>query len=216
MKVAAVATVAFWVLISIGGAANWQYKQYQEFLSSLAADGVPHPEWAITALVLLAISHALLVPGLAKWHPGVAAAVAVAALALVFVTVFRISCPGGARYCTPEPASPSADVFHGAAVLLYTMAVVSALMLAATQHRAAPVKRVRGIAVVVVAVVGTLACGHALLTLDGLAQRIWLLAAQIGLLLAASAASGEMARRERLATKERLADAVPAALVEAT
>lgn len=191
-----------WVLVTIGGVANTGFRQYEQYLSTLAARGAMAPGWGLAALLLLSVGLFLLVPVLLAWHRFVAVAVLVAAISSVFFASMQVPCPPRARFCT-ETAVGAFEVPHAGAVVVFSAALLTAVLAGAVQVWRGGERQPRlwPAAVVSVFVVG-LASGW-LITLTGLPQRMFLMFGQIAILVVASAAHNELGRRERLALKQR-------------
>lgn len=196
-QAAALLAAGFWVLVTIGGTANPGYRQYEEYVSSLAAHGAQQPWWGIAAMLCLAGSLLIVGPALAPWDRLVSRAVLAGGSALLLATGLRMGCPPRARFCTRSDTDWFTDLLHASAVLVAAAALLFGLFAAAIHlWRGSP--RVRDAvpaalgAAVVLAVVG-----YPLLTLTGLQQRLVILLVQVAIVAAAAAAAGEARRVER-------------------
>ena len=210
---AAVATIAVrtsaaliglvWILVSVGGAANPGFKQYEQYLSALSADGTASPSWGRAALVVTGIGFALLVPGLAAWRPLLGVLTAVAGGAAVAMTVWPMACPVGARFCTStDPtAGTEIDLAHTSAVLVFATAVVAMLLAGSIQVIAGPARRPVLWPAIPVAVLTMIVGAPWLLEVSGLPQRLLLLSAQVVLVALGTVGAAELHRRHRVLLK---------------
>lgn len=191
-----------WILVSIGGAENPGFKQYEQYLSALSATGTHDPSWGRAALIVSGIAIWLLVPVLGHWRWFLGATSLVAGGAAMGMALWPMHCPVGARFCTVSTtAAPTLDVAHTTAVLVFAAAVITTLIAGARQlvagtGRAPALWPALPIAVVTVAVTAP-----SLLAVTGLLQRLLLLVAQVLMVLLASVAATELQRRHRLAAK---------------
>jgi hypothetical protein len=172
--------VAFWVLITIGGAANTGYKQYDQFVSSLASRGAQVPAWGIAAICCVAAAHLLLVPQLRRRDPIVGACILVAGLALLAVAGFRVQCPS-AIYCVRSESADALDVIHVVAVLTYSAAMVVAMVRTGLSAVASPRTRVFGGASLAASGLFVMALAFTQGPAPGLSQRFWAALGQIWL-----------------------------------
>jgi hypothetical protein len=175
---------AFWVLIAIGGAVNDGYRQYLDFISSLAARGGDLAWLGVLALLAVAAAHLVVVPVLRRQDRGVAGAVLAAGCFLVVVAVFPIRCPG-AEYCGPIGEVQWLDIAHMGGVLGYSLVMVIAMVRAGVLALRIPVRRTWGIASLVAAMVFIVALVLTQGATPGLSQRFWVLAGQVWLVAAA-------------------------------
>lgn len=204
---ACVCQVGVWLLVSIGGMVNPGFRQYEHYLSTLAARGASAPTWGVVALLLLSAGLFCLVPILLRWRPFVAACVAVAALSAALVAFLPLPCPPRERFCVSPSIGPSLEVPHAAAVLLMCGAMIAAVVAGIVQLRAGGEARPRVWPAAVVAAALVALGSDWLLTLTGLAQRGWLLIGQAAVLAVAAGALGELDRRKRLAAKRLATEA---------
>lgn len=176
---------AFWGLITLGGAANDGYKQYDQFVSSLASRGAMVPWFGLAALLCVASAHLLLVPQLRRTDAWVGGAVFMAGLSLLVVAAFRVQCPGG-DYCVASAEPDAIESAHVIGVLAYTAAMVVAMVRAGVLALRSPRTRLLGYAslgasgIFVTALV--LTSGPA----PGLSQRFWALVGQVWLVVVAA------------------------------
>jgi hypothetical protein len=204
MRVTAVLTAAFWVLITVGGAANHGYLQYEQYVSSLASSGVAQPWWGRAAMACLATSLLIVGPTVRRWNPQVGWPVALAGAGLVVATAFPVSCPPGEPFCRLSEAVGLANAVHGAAVLAAAACLLFAAIAAGVHlWRGAP-RRQDAVAAGVGAATALTLIGYPLLTVSGLQQRVLLVAVQAGLIAAAAAAHGEERRLDRQAARSAL------------
>jgi hypothetical protein len=208
-QAAAALCAAFWVLITIGGTANPGYRQYEEYVSGLAASGAEQPIWGIAALLCLAGTVLVVAPALRTWDPLVARATAVGGGGLILVAAARMGCPPGARFCQRGETDPLADLLHAGAVLFVAAALLFALFAAVLHVRRGAGGRARALAAGSGATVALAVVGYPLLTLTGLQQRFLILALQGAILAAAAAAHGEGKRIARVRAKEVARTAAP-------
>lgn len=186
--------VAFWLLITVGGATNVGYRQYDEFVSSLAARGALSPQYGLAALACVAGAHLLLVPQLRRRDVWVGTAVLIAGLALVAVAVFRVQCPGGA-FCLRADAPDVIEGAHVAGVLVYSAAMVAAMLRVGVLALRSARTRFLGYASLGSAGVFLLALLLTAGPAPGLSQRFWALAGQVWLVVAAEESAYPRARR---------------------
>lgn len=188
--------VAFWVLITIGGAANDGYAQYDQFVSSLASRGAQTPAWGIAAIVCVAGAHLVLVPQFRRRDSIVGICVLIAGLSLLAVAAFRVQCPDAA-YCVQSDPADGIDAVHLGAVLTYTAAMVVAMVRTGVNAVAVPRTRLFGAASLTAAGLFVLALALTQGPAPGLSQRIWAALGQMWLLVVAeetAAPNGEEAR----------------------
>lgn len=207
---ACVAVVMTWVLVSIGGAANPGYKQYEQYLSALSAEGTQSAGWGRAALLVAAAGIVVLVPVLARWSRPVATWTAAAALGCGAVAAAPMACPAGTRFCHAVAVGSALQAsMHATAVIVFAAATAGAIatgMAQALRRGTAPSVAV-GAAVATVVVLGS----PALLMLSGLPQRWLLLAAQLALVALAQFAvvEGHRVDRRRAAERARFVPLTP-------
>lgn len=197
VRISATCVVAVWVLVSVGGATNPGFKQYEQYLSTLSADGIQAPQWGRAAMVVAALGIACVVPVLWTWRRGVGGAAGVAALAAVAIVAAPLNCPAGERFCAGETAQSGAAELHAGAVLLFCAAVLTLALAAGRQILAGARRQPPLWPTVLVAASATVLIAPALLQVSGLLQRTLLLAAQVVVVCAAAFAHGELRRRRR-------------------
>lgn len=197
-----------WVLVSIGGVVNTGFKQYEQYLSTLAARGAIAPEWGLAALLVMSVGLFLLVPLLFAWRRFVGVCVFVAATSSVFFAAMQVPCPPRARFCLD--ASPGGlEAPHAAAVVVFSAAVLIAVLAGLIQVWHGGLQRPPLWPAAIVGIVVVALVSPWLITLTGLPQRLALVVAQLATLGVAAAAHGELGRRERLALKERIGVPMP-------
>ncbi|MFN8125902.1 MAG: DUF998 domain-containing protein [Candidatus Nanopelagicales bacterium] len=195
LRLSSAAVVVGWVLVSVGGAVNPGFKQYEQYLSALSADGTSSPGWGRGALIVVGVGLATLIPVLIPWCRICAGWTAVAALGAIAVALVPMPCPSGERFCATPPTGAWEPVTHAATVTVFTVAVAAALVAGACRLRElTPGRRLTWSAV---AAGATLACAPMLLSLSGLPQRLALLAGQLALLAFAHVALSDRVRVER-------------------
>jgi hypothetical protein len=188
--------VAFWVLITVGGAANGGYQQFDQFVSSLASRGAQVPGWGIAAIGCVAAAHLLLVPQLRRRDPAVGACVLIAGVALLAVAAFRVQCPDEA-YCVRTAPADGIDAVHLGAVLTYSAAMVVAMV--RTGVKALASQRARMLGVASLAASGLFVTALALTQgpTPGLSQRIWAAVGQIWLVVVVEVTAAPTGREAR-------------------
>jgi len=219
MRVTAVLTVSFWVLITIGGTANPGYLQYEQYVSSLASSGVAQPWWGRAAMACLAASLLIVGPAVRRWNPLVGWPVALAGAGLIVATAVSVSCPHGEPFCRPLDAAGAGaeagavvvgNAIHAAAVLATAAwwlfaAIAAALHLRrGTPPQAGLPRRRDATAAGIGAATALVLLGYPLLTVSGLQQRLLVVVVQTGLIAAAAAAHGDEQRRDRQAARAAL------------
>ena len=197
----AVAVVAVWVLVSIGGAVNPGFKQYEQYLSALSADGTTTPGWGRAALLVAALGLLLVVPVLLRWCRITAGWVALAAAGVALIAAVPMICPAGTRFCrAAASAPPERATLHAVAVILFAASVVAAIATGAARVRGsnwAGRALIGGMSAVAV-----VAASPGLLVVSGLPQRWLLLAGQLAVVALAHLAVVERERVLRLLTTQ--------------
>jgi hypothetical protein len=175
---------SFWILVAVGGVANEGYRQYEDFVSSLASRGVAQPWIGIAALTCAAAAHAVVVPLLRRQDPAVAWAVLTAAGSLLAVAAFRVQCPR-APYCLVDRPWDWVDAVHATAVMLYALAMITAMLRGGLVAVRIPSRRSLGLASLLAATFFVVALVLTLGPVPGLSQRFWILAGQVWLVAVA-------------------------------
>lgn len=204
VRTAAVSVAVVWILVSIGGAENPGFKQYEQYLSALAATGTHDPSWGRAALIVSGVAIWVLVPVMARWRPFLGATSLLAGGAAIAMALWPMHCPTGARFCTATTTGvPSLDMAHTAAVLVFATAVISTLIAGLRQITAGTGRTPALWPALPIAVATVALTAPSLLAVTGLLQRLLLLVAQVLLVLLAAVAAAELQRRHRLAAKYR-------------
>lgn len=181
-RVAVVAgIVGFWLLASVGAAAEPGYDPSQDYLSALAAFGATEPAWGLAMFASSTVA-VLAVAWLARsWL------LAAAAVSLALGGVLRVDCPAGAAGCNAGPlvVEPSlVGQAHAVAVAGYQVLLSAALL--ALAWRARQVGRPVAVLAALAAALVPLALAFDPLPLEpGVSQRLWVAAGQLALLLVA-------------------------------
>ena len=197
VRISALCVLAVWILVSIGGAANPGFKQYEQYLSTLSAQGAFAPQWGRAAMVVAALGIVVVVPALWSWRRGVGGAALLAAMAAVAIVATPLPCPPGQRFCSASTDTPVPAELHASAVLVFCVAVLTVISAAAIQIAAGAQRRPHLWPAPLVACALTAAAAAPLLHLSGLPQRTLLLAAQVAIVLRPAFAHGELRRRDR-------------------
>lgn len=205
-----------WLLVSVGGAENPGFKQYEQYLSALGAAGTTSPGWGRAALVVNGLAILVLVPSLAAWRRPLGFLSGAAGLAAIGMAVWPMSCPGGARFCDRSSTPPAVDIAHTSAVLVFTVAVVALLLAGTRQVVAGSARTPRLWPAIPVAMALIVVLGPPLLAVTGLLQRTLLLSAQLVIVCLGAAATSELNRRHRRHAKARTADMVSIGPVSST
>ena len=197
-----------WLLVSVGGAENPGFKQYEQYLSALGADGSASPGWGRAALVVTGLAILVVLPPLAVWRSLLGVLAGVAGFAALGMAAWPMTCPGSARFCTQTVPGQSLDIAHTTAVLVFVTAVISLSLAGARQMAAGSASRPRLWPAVPAAIAIVVLIGPSLLTVTGLPQRMLLLAAQVLVVALGAAAASELQRRHRREARSRVADLV--------
>ena len=174
--------------IVVGGAVNDGYAQSRDYVSALSARGATHAWVGVIGLLAFSGANALTARLLWTSARSVSWFLLIGAGAGVVTALARIDCPAGAARCSLMQTAPEdqIDVLHGQAVLVYALAVVIALSLAAWQ-----VQRTAWRATfVILAVVSVTALALTTSDTPGTAQRVWLVANATALLALAMSPLG--------------------------
>lgn len=209
VRCSAIGVVLVWLLVSVGGAANPGFKQYEQYLSALGAEGTQSPLWGRAALLTTGVAIAVLIPTLGRWRALLGVCAAGAAAAAAGMATLPMTCPVGARFCVERDAPVGIDQGHTVAVLVFVWAVVSLLLAAARQLIAGAAARPTLWPAPVLALAVTAAGAPALLGVSGLLQRLLLLAAQVLIVCVGAVAAREHQRRLHRAQRDSAMGRVP-------
>ena len=183
----------FWLAVLLGGMTTEGYTHYRHQVSLLSAVGVDSPWFGFLAVACACAAHLVVVPLLLGWDRVVGVAVGTARASLLVVMVFRVSCPPRVRFCEPSPVGVG-DRIHTAAVVVYAVAMVLAMLVAGIRALVNGRPSIVGVPGLVAAAVFVMAFGGLLEPPHGLAQRTWIIVGQLWLVGAAFEA-GESRRR---------------------
>jgi len=188
--------IAFWVVITIAGVLTPDYEQYRDYVSALASYGSEAAALGILAILSTAAAHAMASVVLMPWDRIVGSCVALAALALVVVASFRINCPGGAGRCLQEGEPGVSAVVHAGGVVVYTLAIVTAMLVAGVRSLLGHRRSLVGVPGLVAAVLFVVAFGGLWASSPGLPQRFWVFIGQVWLVMALVDAHEQRGREE--------------------
>jgi hypothetical protein len=189
----------FWALVTVGGAAVPGYRQYDDYISTLAARGISTPAFGVVAVLCAAGAHLIAAMILSRVDRIVAATLAAASAALTVAAMARVSCPPDLCPQAAAGAGDPVDLLHESAVAGYAVALVAAMLRTGLVLLRRGTARTLGAASAAAAlsfvVVLILTAGPT----TGLSQRFWALGGQVWLVLVAAAATSDAWRREAAA-----------------
>lgn len=188
--------IAFWVLITIAGVLTPDYLQYRDYVSALAAYGSDVASLGILAILCAASAHAVAAVVLAPWDRLVAICVAIASMSLLAVATFRINCPLGAGNCLNQGTPSVSAMVHGGGVVVYTLAIVTAMIVAGVRSLLGHRRSIVGAPGLVAAVLFVVAFGGLWAPSPGLPQRFWVFLGQVWLVMALVDAHDQRMREE--------------------